>query len=106
MIRPSRTSRLAVVAAAAALILTSCGGGDDDADATDGDTTTDTPTSDTTSSEPSGQPTGDGVLHVGTFLPQTGDLAYLGPPEFAGVDLAIKEINDAGGVLGKPVEQT
>jgi len=33
-------------------------------------------------------------------------LAYLGPPEFAGVDLAIKEINAAGGVLGKPVEQT
>ena len=26
-------------------------------------------------------------------------------PEFAGVDLAVKEINDAGGVLGKPVEQ-
>ncbi|MGI8994424.1 MAG: ABC transporter substrate-binding protein [Nocardioidaceae bacterium] len=43
---------------------------------------------------------------MGTLLPATGDLAYLGPPEFAGVDLAIKEINDAGGVLGKPVEQT
>lgn len=105
MIRPSRTTRLAVVAAAAALILTSCGGGDDDENAGD-DTNTDTPTSETPSSEPANEPTGDGVLHVGTLLPQTGDLAYLGPPEFAGVDLAIKEINDAGGVLGQPVEQT
>jgi len=34
-------------------------------------------------------------LKIGTILPQTGTLAVLGPPEFAGVDLAIKEINDA-----------
>jgi branched-chain amino acid transport system substrate-binding protein len=34
-------------------------------------------------------------LKVGTILPQTGTLAVLGPPEFGGVDLAIKEINDA-----------
>ena len=49
---------------------------------------------------------GDGVLTVGTLLPSTGDLAFLGPPEFAGVDLAVKDINDAGGVLGKPVAQS
>jgi ABC-type branched-subunit amino acid transport system substrate-binding protein len=48
---------------------------------------------------------GDGTLKIGTLLPQTGDLAFLGPPEFAGVDVAVKEINQAGGVLGKPVEQ-
>jgi ABC-type branched-subunit amino acid transport system substrate-binding protein len=47
---------------------------------------------------------GDGVLKIGTILPQTGSLAFLGPPEFAGFDLAIKDVNDAGGVLGKPVE--
>jgi len=47
---------------------------------------------------------GDGVLKIGSLLPQTGSLAFLGPPEFAGVELAIQEINDAGGVLGKPVE--
>jgi ABC-type branched-subunit amino acid transport system substrate-binding protein len=46
---------------------------------------------------------GDGVLKLGTILPETGSLAYLGPPEFAGVDLAVAEINDGGGVLGKPV---
>src|SRR6188768_2319915 len=49
-------------------------------------------------------PGGDGsALKIGTLLPQTGSLAFLGPPEIAGVDLALKEINDAGGVLGKPV---
>lgn len=50
-------------------------------------------------------PKGDGVLTIGTLLPQSGDLAFLGPPEFAGVELAIQEMNDAGGVLGKPVKQ-
>ena len=51
-----------------------------------------------------GDRAGDGVLKIGTLLPVTGSLAFLGPPEIAGVDLAIKEINEAGGVLGKPVE--
>lgn len=46
---------------------------------------------------------GDGELKIGSILPQTGSLAFLGPPEFAAFDLAIKEINEAGGVLGKPV---
>jgi branched-chain amino acid transport system substrate-binding protein len=49
---------------------------------------------------------GDGVLKLGGVLPLTGALAFLSPPEIAGVDLAIKDINDAGGVLGKPVEWT
>jgi branched-chain amino acid transport system substrate-binding protein len=35
------------------------------------------------------------VLKLGTILPQTGTLAVLGPPEFAGVDLAVQEVNDA-----------
>jgi ABC-type branched-subunit amino acid transport system substrate-binding protein len=47
---------------------------------------------------------GDGVLKIGSLLPQTGQLAFLGPPEFAGVELAIQDINAAGGVLGKDVE--
>jgi ABC-type branched-subunit amino acid transport system substrate-binding protein len=46
---------------------------------------------------------GDGVLTIGSILPQTGSLAFLGPPEFAGFDLAINEINEAGGVLGQQV---
>jgi ABC-type branched-subunit amino acid transport system substrate-binding protein len=47
---------------------------------------------------------GDGKLVVGSILPQTGSLAFLGPPEFAGFDLAVQEINAAGGVLGQPME--
>jgi branched-chain amino acid transport system substrate-binding protein len=43
-------------------------------------------------------------LKIGSLLPTTGSLAFLGPPEIAGVNLGIKEVNDAGGVLGKPVE--
>jgi hypothetical protein len=46
---------------------------------------------------------GDGVLTLGTILPQTGSLAFLGPPEFAAFDLAINEINENGGVLGADV---
>jgi branched-chain amino acid transport system substrate-binding protein len=46
---------------------------------------------------------GDGVLKLGGVLPLTGALAFLSPPEIAGIDLAVKDINDAGGVLGKPV---
>ena len=42
-------------------------------------------------------------MTIGSALPQTGSLAYLGPPEFAGFDLAIQEINEAGGVLGNDV---
>ena len=43
------------------------------------------------------------ALVVGSLLPATGDLAFLGPPEFAGVEKAIQEIDAAGGVLGQPV---
>ncbi|HWI42748.1 MAG TPA: ABC transporter substrate-binding protein [Nocardioides sp.] len=46
---------------------------------------------------------GDGVLRIGGLLPTSGDLAFLGPPEIAGVNLAIKEINQSGGVNGKDV---
>lgn len=85
--------RLAAVAAASALVLAACGGGDDDKSSDD-----------KTSAAPAAK--GDGTLTVGTLLPSTGDLAFLGPPEFAGVDLAVKDINEAGGVLGKPVAQS
>ena len=49
---------------------------------------------------------GDGVLKLGGVLPLTGALAFLSPPEIAGIELAIQDINAAGGVLGKPVEWT
>lgn len=46
----------------------------------------------------------DGQLVIGGYLPLTGSLASLGPPEVAAVELAIGEVNDEGGVLGKPIE--
>jgi len=91
MKRSTTTIRLAAVAAASALVLAACGGGSDSEGGSD----------DSTSAAPAAK--GDGVLTIGSLLPQTGSLAFLGPPEFAGVDLAIKDINAAGGVLGKDV---
>jgi branched-chain amino acid transport system substrate-binding protein len=43
----------------------------------------------------SSAPTKDLSLKIGTILPQTGSLAVLGPPEFAGADLAVQDINAA-----------
>lgn len=40
-------------------------------------------------------PTQNLTLKIGTLLPQTGNLAFLGPPEEGGVALAVKEINEA-----------
>jgi branched-chain amino acid transport system substrate-binding protein len=45
----------------------------------------------------------DAELALGTLLPTTGNLAFLGAPEIAGVDLAVAEINENGGVGGKCV---
>jgi ABC-type branched-subunit amino acid transport system substrate-binding protein len=42
-------------------------------------------------------------LVIGYLLPETGNLAFLGPPEIAGFNMAIQDINEAGGVLGAPV---
>ncbi|TFC43363.1 amino acid ABC transporter substrate-binding protein [Cryobacterium sp. TMT1-21] len=42
------------------------------------------------------------TLKIGTVLPQSGALAFLGPPEEAGVALAVKDINDAD--LGMKIE--
>jgi ABC-type branched-subunit amino acid transport system substrate-binding protein len=50
-------------------------------------------------------PAGDteGQLVIGGILPETGNLAFLGPPEIAGVNLAVQDINAAGGVLGQDI---
>ena len=82
MIRTTRLWRSIAVVGVASLALAACGGDDE---------------------SPAMEQTGDGELVLGTLLPQTGSLAFLGPPEFAGVDLAVQEINAAGGVLGQDV---
>lgn len=90
---PVRALALVAVAALALPTLSACGDDDDDAA---------TPAASASSSTKTN--TGNGVLKIGTLLPETGSLQILGPPEIAAVKLAIKEINDAGGVLGKPIE--
>jgi neutral amino acid transport system substrate-binding protein len=71
------------VAAALSLVLTACGS--DEPETEDG-------------------AAADDPLIIGTILPVTGNLSQLGPPEIAGVGLAIEDINAAGGVLGQDVE--
>jgi ABC-type branched-subunit amino acid transport system substrate-binding protein len=45
-------------------------------------------------------------LRIGSLLPKTGDLAIAGPPLFAGVQLAVNELNAVGGVLGQQIQYT
>ncbi|MFB0836242.1 ABC transporter substrate-binding protein [Arthrobacter halodurans] len=78
-----RGAKFLAAGAAIALMATACGGG---------------------SETPEASGSSDAALKIGSLLPTTGALAFLGPPEIAGVDLAIQEINDAGGVNGKDVE--
>ncbi|MEI5673818.1 MULTISPECIES: ABC transporter substrate-binding protein [unclassified Nocardioides] len=99
MKRNTLTLRLAAVTAASALVLAACGSEDSSSDAESNDSPSESSSS---SAEPVAE--GDGTLTFGSLLPATGSLAFLGPPEFAGVDLAVKEINEAGGVLGKDVK--
>ncbi len=49
---------------------------------------------------------GDGVVKFAGIIPLTGALAFLSPPEIAGAELAIQDINAAGGVLGQEVTWT
>ena len=93
MIRPTPLWRSVAILGVAGLLLTACGGDDE--------------TSTTGKKKASNAPAakGDGTLKIGTLLPQTGSLAFLGPPEFAGVKLAVQDINDAGGVLGQQVAE-
>jgi branched-chain amino acid transport system substrate-binding protein len=58
-----------------------------------------------TSAAPTGSgATSEGVLRLGYLLPESGSLAFLGPPMICAVYMAVSEINAAGGVNGQPVE--
>jgi len=94
MTRALRSVRSVAVLGVAGLALTACGGGDSEAGAE---------ASPSESSSSSAAAAGDGTLTIGSLLPQTGSLAFLGPPEFAGVQLAVDEINEAGGVNDQQV---
>ncbi len=61
--------------------------------------TTALPTQASEVAEPSGETT-----KIGTLMDATGDLGIFGPPMQTAVDLAVKMVNDAGGVNGTTLE--
>jgi len=102
----SRVRRVGALIVGLSLVAAACGGDDDDADSEPVEDTSEPETTEapaTTEAADDGASAGcesDGVLTIGTLLPVTGDLAFLGPPEIAGADLAAADVNAAGGVLG------
>ncbi|BDU10301.1 amino acid ABC transporter substrate-binding protein [Aurantimicrobium sp. INA4] len=79
------------LAATSALVLAGCASGSSDSGSKDAAYTAADCAADSTS---------ENTFKVGTILPVTGSLAFLGPPEIAGVGLAVADINAAGGVNG------
>ncbi len=111
----NRTMRLGIALLALALVAAACG--DDDAGtsttAAPPSSTTTAATTTTTAATTTSQATtttaagrANGILEIGTILPETGDLAVLGPPMINAVNMALRDINDAGGVLGQPLQLT
>jgi ABC-type branched-subunit amino acid transport system substrate-binding protein len=49
---------------------------------------------------------GDGVLKLGSLLPETGTLSFLGPPMIAATKLGVQDLNEAGGFNGQDVQLT
>ncbi|HEX5016595.1 MAG TPA: ABC transporter substrate-binding protein [Actinomycetes bacterium] len=97
--------RAVAVVSVALLALTACGS-DDSSGGSSQSASESVTASNSTSASPSGDvPQGDGKLVLGALLPQTGDLVAEGPPEFAGMAVAVDDINAAGGVLGQPVTE-
>ncbi|MEX2626368.1 MAG: ABC transporter substrate-binding protein, partial [Ilumatobacteraceae bacterium] len=110
------------------LIAAACGGDDDDTTATEAPAATEAPEPDTTEApepdtteapepdttdapepdttdapEPDGDGDGDAVA-FGALLPESGSLAAIVESLRVPIDLAAEEINEAGGVLGSPLE--
>lgn len=102
--------RAAAVLGAVTLALAGCSSDGDDSTggSADGGDSSSTVTTVDTDCEPAqataGATPATGPLKIGTLLPETGSLAFLGPPMVAGVRLGVDEVNAAGGVLDQPVE--
>lgn len=100
--------RAAAVLGACTLALAGCGGGGGGAgqEGQQGAPQRPAPAPETQCDPPQARPSGSPStepLKIGSLLPETGSLAFLGPPMFAGTDVAVDEINGVGGVLGAPV---
>lgn len=104
----SRVARLSAVGISLTLFLAACGNDKDDSSSktttpAGGATTTTAAFTPTPPDQNGGRKEGDGELVIGAVLPQSGNLAQLGPPMIEGAKMAVADINKAGGVNGKPV---
>ena len=95
--RRVQLARVALVMGALALVAGACSSSDDDAD-DKGDTSTTT-----TEAAAADRGNADGEVVFGTLVPQSGDLSNIVESLQTPVNIAVDEINEAGGVLGKPV---
>src|SRR5690554_2808759 len=43
-------------------------------------------------------------IRIGSFLSVTGPASFLGDPELKTLELYVEQINDAGGVIGRPLQ--
>jgi len=91
--RNRRLFRLLAILFAFTLVAAACGD-DDDSTSSSGESSASSSSSESSSAE---------GLNIGTLLPETGPLAFLSAPMLEGVNMAIADINAAGGVNGAPV---
>ena len=90
---------LLALAVVALLALAACGGDDDDDDAATPETTETSGAGDTSGGEPSGDP-----ILIGAVKAESGFMSAFDIPPLRGAELAVADINAAGGVLGRPLE--
>ena len=102
--------RTAAVLGAASLALAGCSSDKSDDSSSSGSTsgasaaTTSVTTDCTPEQAKAGATSSTEALRIGTLLPDTGSLSFLGPPMVAGTQLGVNDVNAAGGVLGQPVQ--
>ncbi|MBQ7807692.1 ABC transporter substrate-binding protein [Rhodococcus sp. (in: high G+C Gram-positive bacteria)] len=102
--------RTAAVLGAASLALAGCSSDKSDDSSSSGSTsgasaaTTSVTTDCTPEQAKAGATPSTEALRIGTLLPDTGSLSFLGPPMVAGTQLGVNDVNAAGGVLGQPVQ--
>lgn len=102
--------RAAAVLGAASLALAGCSSDKSDDSSSSGSTsgasaaTTSVTTDCTPEQAKAGATPSTEALRIGTLLPDTGSLSFLGPPMVAGTQLGVNDVNAAGGVLGQPVQ--
>jgi neutral amino acid transport system substrate-binding protein len=113
----AHVKRVGALLVGLSLVAAACGSDDDESSSTEAPTTEAAETETTEAMEEETETTEameeeddaaaggstEGQLVLGGILPETGNLAFLGPPEIAGVNLAVEEVNAAGGVLGQDV---